>query len=381
MAEQANLHYVDIDLDNNSLLNVVLDKLPTHPTSPKEARIYYNTAAKTVYAWTGSVWLDLGDIYNHPTYSELNPTLTGASVLASFSVDTEGHVNTADTRLLTLGDLGYTGATDANKYVHPSFSGNDLGAALTGATVISDVNVNGEGHVSAFVTRSLTAADIGAAVINDSVTNGVNTWSSNQIQAKLDTINSKISGALVYRGSYDAATNTPNLDATPTGIVQGYTYTVTAAGTFFNTPVQIGDMIIAEKDNPTIEADWTIVNKNIPDIVDATTVDKGIIRIATQTEVNTGTSTNTVVTPATLVAFYNAQESSSGHSANIGNNASILFDITHPLNTRDVLVEAYKNDTFETVFTKVLRTTVANVRILVNDPLATDELRIVIKKI
>jgi hypothetical protein len=53
-------------------------------------------------------------------------------------------------------------ATGANLYVHPS-DGVDLGAALTGANVISDVNVNAAGHVTGFATRALTASDVGAA--------------------------------------------------------------------------------------------------------------------------------------------------------------------------------------------------------------------------
>ena len=47
-------------------------------------------------------------------------------------------------------------------YTHPS-DGVDLGAALTGATVISDVTVNTEGHVTGFATRDITPANINAA--------------------------------------------------------------------------------------------------------------------------------------------------------------------------------------------------------------------------
>ena len=374
-------HLLDLDLDNNNLLNVVLDKLPAAPTSPKQGRLYYNTTSNTVLVWTGAIWLDLGDIYNHPSYTALNPTLSGANVLATFETNSEGHVIAATTRLLTLANLGYTGATDANNYLHPTFSGNDLGAALTGATVISDVNVNSEGHVTSFVTRELTAADVGAAVINDSVTNLVNTWSSTQIQSKLDAISSTIAGALVYKGGYNAGTNTPNLDATPTGINQGFTYTVTAAGDFYTENVQVGDMLIAETNNPTTSADWTVVNKNIPDIVDATTVDKGIIRLGTQTEVNAGVLTNVAVSPATLVAFYNAQVSASGYSADIGNATATTFDLAHGLNTKLVLVEIFDNTTGATVYADVLRTTVGNVRVVVKTAPSIAKYKVLIRKV
>lgn len=374
-------HLVNIDLNKNQLLNAVVQNLASAPSSPVNGQIYYNTTDNNLYVRAGGVWVDITEVYSHPTYTALSPTLSGANVLATFTTDSTGHVSAATTRLLTLADLGYTGATDANNYIHPTFTGNDLGSALTGATVISDVNVNANGHVTSFVTRDLTAADVGAAVINDSVTNGINTWSSNKIQAELDAINSTISGALVYKGGYNASTNTPNLDTTPSGISQGFTYTVTVGGTFYGVEVQSGDMLIAEQTDPTTEAHWTIVNKNIPDIVDATEADKGIIEIATQAETNAGVDDSKAITPAKLVAFYNAQETASGEAANIGDNSATTFDISHSLNTLDVIVQLYENATGETVIADSRRTTTGNVRITTNNVLTTDEIRVVIKKL
>jgi hypothetical protein len=74
-----------------------------------------------------------------------------------------------------------------------------------------------------------------------------------------------IPGAFIYRGGYDAATNTPDLDTTPSGIKRGDSYTVTVAGNFFTIAVEIGDLLIAEIDNPTLEANWTIVNRDLDD--------------------------------------------------------------------------------------------------------------------
>jgi len=61
-------------------------------------------------------------------------------------------------------------ATGANLYVHPS-DGVDLGAALTGNTVISDVNVNAAGHVTGFATRNL---------FTDDITEGANLYFTNE---------------------------------------------------------------------------------------------------------------------------------------------------------------------------------------------------------
>ena len=76
--------------------------------------------------------------YSHPTFNGddidiLISTLSGASVISALdfnvSTDTNGHVTdangTVSTRNLTLGDLGYTGATNANNYSHPTGNGNN----------------------------------------------------------------------------------------------------------------------------------------------------------------------------------------------------------------------------------------------------------------
>jgi hypothetical protein len=57
-------------------------------------------------------------------------------------------------------------------------------------------------------------------------------------------------------------------------------------------------MLIAKQTTPTTLAHWTIVNKNIPDIVAATETAAGIIEIATAAEVGTGTDNTRALTPA-----------------------------------------------------------------------------------
>ena len=72
------------------------------------------------------------------------------------------------------------------------------------------------------------------------------------------------SGALIFQGGYNAATNTPDLDVSPSSsIKQGWTYAVTAAGSFFGEAVEDGDLLIAESDAPTTLAAWTVVQNNI----------------------------------------------------------------------------------------------------------------------
>jgi hypothetical protein len=80
-------------------------------------------------------------------------------------------------------------------------------------------------------------------------------------------VSSEISAAIVsgmdYKGSYDAATNTPDLDTTPIAADIGDVYAVTVAGNFFTVVVEAGDLLIANQNTPTLEAHWDVVQANI----------------------------------------------------------------------------------------------------------------------
>lgn len=155
-----------------------------------------------------------------------------------------------------------------------------------------------------------------------------------------------ITGALINKGGYNAATNTPNLDVTPiAGIKNGWTYVITAAGTFFTEDVQIGDMIIAKQDTPTTLAHWTIVNKNIPDIVAASETAQGIIELATQAEVNTGTDAVRAVTPATLQSKLGTSGTLTNavkYVTTIGNGADVNITVTHGIGKQFNTVQVYQ---------------------------------------
>jgi hypothetical protein len=82
-------------------------------------------------------------------------------------------------------------------------------------------------------------------------------------------------------------------------------YTVTADGLFFTEQVRAGDVLIANQDNPTTLAHWTRVEKNT-DL--ATETSTGLVEIATQAEVNSGTLDQYyVVTPLKLVTYINTR--------------------------------------------------------------------------
>lgn len=50
---------VNLDLGGNEILNVLLQKLASDPSSPVAGRIYYNTTFDTVRYYNGTVWVEL----------------------------------------------------------------------------------------------------------------------------------------------------------------------------------------------------------------------------------------------------------------------------------------------------------------------------------
>lgn len=122
--------------------------------------------------------------------------------------------------------------------------------------------------------------------------------SQQSVKAYVDAlIASTLSSEVSLKGDYNASTNTPDLDTSPSGIKKGDTYVVTAAGTFFTTAVEVGDVLMARIDDAAVEADWIIVNKNIDA---ATTTIPGIVELATTAETTTGTDATKAVTPDSL---------------------------------------------------------------------------------
>ncbi len=162
-------------------------------------------------------------------------------------------------------------------------------------------------------------------------------------------VDDSIVGGLVYQGGYDAATNTPDLDTSPSAsIKKGWTYTVTADGLFFTEQVRVGDVIIAETNAPTTLADWTTVQNNI-DLADASTV--GIGNVAAGTGISVAYSAGT----ATVT---NTDTNSSNTATGTINAGDLTGTVTHNFGTIDVMVQAYLDnatDNYPTVFCDITR--------------------------
>ena len=205
-------------------------------------------------------------------------------------------------------------------------------------------------------------------------------------------VNDQIAGALSFNGGYNVLADTTDVDPTkklqtapyPT-ISKGDTYVVTVAGSFFGTNLGVADMIIANQASPTQLSHWTLVIKQVPDIVDASETSKGIIEIATDAEITTGTDDTRAVTPLKLKNRLTTLVSNSvkKYSALIANPSALtVFNIlktTHGLgNTTDLNIIIRDTTTGQIVETETLVNADYSVTVKFSIAPATNKYRITI---
>ena len=148
--------------------------------------------------------------------------------------------------------------------------------------------------------------------VDDDVTLGggsaSNTLLASQLAIKTYIDNTAAgSGSLIYQGAYDASTNTPDLTTSPNSILKGWTYAVTVAGDasgFWVPTLGVGDLVIANVDNPTGISEWTEVQSNV-DVATDTVL--GIANFPTAGGLSvTAGAVSLPVTGVTAAAYTNA---------------------------------------------------------------------------
>ena len=315
---------VDIDLVKNQLLNAVVHVLPTAPGTPTEGQIYYNSTDETLYIRTSGTWLDLSD------------TGAGATNL-SFSRDGSTVTVESDTGTNTI----LPGATTSLAGVMIATDKVKLNGIETGADVTDSANVDAAGAV---MNSDASTAAMSFVIDEGNMISNSATRVPTQQSVKT-YVDNAVAGGMTFIGDYNAGTNSPNLTSSPVGVKKGDTYVISNPGTFFAESVQAGDQITAKQDDPTTLAHWTVVNKNIPDIVTASTTAQGIIELATQTEVNTGTDTTRAVTPATLqskLGVTGTLNNAVRYTATIGNGALTTIVVTHNIGRQFLTAQVFQ---------------------------------------
>ncbi len=108
----------------------------------------------------------------------------------------------------------------------------------------------------------------------------------------------------------------------------------------------------------------------------ATNSTAGIIEIATQAEVDSGSAANLAVTPQTLAGWAGRLRK---FTADIGDGSATQYTVTHNLNTRDVHVATYRNSgSYDEVIVDQERTTVNTVTIRFGSAPTSNAFRVVV---
>lgn len=394
-----------IDLSKNQLLNAAVQNLTAAPGSPVVGQIYFNTTDKNVYLWTGTVWADLtsGAIESIIGGSGLTANTVNGETTLDVNVDNVTLEISTDS--IRVKDLGITTGKIADSAVTTlKINANAVTfaklQAMSPSTVIGNMGAG-----------SATPGEV--SVITDLATATTNTLATSAaIKSYVDT---QVGSLGNLEGGWDASTG--SFPTSGTGTKKGDYWFVTTAGTAGGQAFNVGDVIIAKVNSASVSsyADWIGLEVNRDQ---ASTTTLGLVTLATSTEVNTGTDTSKVVTPATLSAR-TATETRTG-LAEIATNAEVTagtdddkiitplklktyldaaggvgggaaftqtltgssttYTVTHNLNTTDILVELYEVATGETVFADITRTSVNAITVGFGTAPTSGQYRVVIKK-
>lgn len=191
----------------------------------------------------------------------------GSGPTATLSITTGTITGSGNTALATSAEIvSYINSLGVGS-VDSVTSGNVNTITIGGTAADPTVSANTAAIVSAG-TSLATGGDIVTYVttnINDRIQNVLDPTAAQDAATK-SYVDQSVVGNLIYQGGYNPSTNTPDLTSSPNSIMQGWTYAVTADGDasgFWVPELHVGDLVIANIDNPTSVSDWTEVQANI----------------------------------------------------------------------------------------------------------------------
>lgn len=362
---------------------------------------------------------------NNTTYLRGDNTWSPISGIVGTTYDLTGTVDSGNVKVVLTGSDSSQDIVTLEPGTNITFTDNGsnnitIDAANPDQTVTLTGEVTGTGTTSISTTVSdgvLDVANFNASAIvteAEGIENNDNDTTIPTSAAVKAYVDASTVGGLIYQGGYNAATNTPDLDTSPSAsIKKGWTYTVTADGLFFTEQVRVGDVIIAEVDAPTTLADWTTVQNNI-DLASASQVGIGNVAASTDAALDglsvtysngTGTigldisglpyvSNISSLDLASLeIPLYNNDTTISNEkidiyellrlASKVTSYATTITDtatVSHGYGTRDVIVQLYDTVTNETVYADVERTSTTQVTITFSTT-PTNPIRVLVQKI
>ena len=347
----------------------------------------------------------------------------GAGTMTSFDVAGDSGTSQTITNGNTLTLTGGVGidtvmsATDTATFtvdlVELPVSAQVIDPAVDSFIILADVSAVQGKRLIGDLGLSMFAAPTADLAIGANKLTGVSNPTAAQDAATKNYVDTTFagSGALIFQGGYDASVVPPSA-----GVLQGWTYAVTVAGDgsgFFPTTLEIGDLIIAEVNTPTTEADWTDIQNNI-DQATATiqgianfptagglTVANGAVSMASvgsagsvgsasqslaittdaQGRVSAKSATAIAITASQVTNFTSTVGgiiASQKFVTSVGNGALTIIPVAHGLGSLDVMVQLFDNATGETVNAGVRRATPTDIELNFTTAPAANAIRVMV---
>jgi hypothetical protein len=381
------------DLQKNQILNIVLHNASAAPVNPMPGQIYYNILEKAVFYWDSIKWVAIGMFVE----SGIGISQTDSGMIRTLDINVDNATIEIDTQdRVIIKDDGVGTIKIKNKAI-TFVKMQDLTAMRVIGSITGGIPLE-----VAILNENDLASNSGTSLATQS-----------SIKAYVDAM---VSGIGILIGGFDASVG----GSLPGGttVKKGSYWYVTAAGTVQGQIFNVGDLIIANQTNPTLtnanhyvflESNRSQATSSILGMVmlatnvevqagtdtlkvispaglsarTATETRTGLAATATQAVVNAGTDDGTIVTPKKLKALLDLK--SGVAVSDVGNGSLVTFSISHLLATKDLNIQVLDNGTGEIVYPDVSRSVVSPFNVTVafgtNNVPSNNQYRVLIQKI